>query len=126
MLTALSKLPLATVLATLLLTTSSRTEGSSVTAIQNVQIVDVITGRVTPSAKILIVGGRISAAGRSVVVPSDARVIDAGGRFAIPGLWDMHVHSVHPSFLQKFVANGVTGIRDMGGARQTRLVGASL
>ena len=27
----------------------------------------------------------------------------------------MHVHSVHPSFLQKFVANGVTGIRDMGG-----------
>jgi imidazolonepropionase-like amidohydrolase len=57
------------------------------------------------------------------VIPDHARVIDATGRFLIPGLWDMHVHSAFGDWfphgrdviLPLYVANGVTGVRDMGG-----------
>ena len=49
--------------------------------------------------------------------------IDATGQFLIPGLWDMHVHSAFGDWfpggrdiiLPLFIANGVTGVRDMGG-----------
>jgi hypothetical protein len=46
-------------------------------------------------------------------------VVDGTGKFLIAGLWDMHVHSLSKNqpdrFFPLFVANGVTGIRDMGG-----------
>ncbi len=62
----------------------------------------------------------ITALGKSnkVHVPKNAQIIDATGKFIIPGLWDMHVHALGEEriddFLQLFIANGVTGIRDMG------------
>jgi imidazolonepropionase-like amidohydrolase len=43
-------------------------------------------------------------------------VIDGRGKYLIPGLWDMHVHTVMPGgrdVLQLYIANGVTGVRDM-------------
>ena len=71
---------------------------------------------------IVIVGNRIAALGKSnqIKVPEGARVIDATGKFLIPGLWDMHVHvsgegAAELSF-PLFIVNGVTGVRDMGGA----------
>src|SRR6266478_2981555 len=56
-------------------------------------------------------------------LPKNARVIDATGQYLIPGLWDMHVHSAFGDWfpggreiiLPLFIANGVTGVRDMGG-----------
>jgi hypothetical protein len=55
--------------------------------------------------------------------PKNAWVIDATGQYLIPGLWDMHVHSAFGDWfpggrdiiLPLFIANGVTGVRDMGG-----------
>ena len=53
-----------------------------------------------------------------------SQVIDARGKFLIPGLWDMHVHiagiSADPEWSKEVVlplltAMGVTGVRDMGG-----------
>ena len=45
------------------------------------------------------------------------KVIDGTGKFVIPGLWDMHTHFRDaPRDLKMDVANGVLGIRDMGGA----------
>ena len=49
--------------------------------------------------------------------------MDAKGKFLIPGLWDAHYHVAHEYSanwarevsLPLLVANGVTGIRDMGG-----------
>jgi imidazolonepropionase-like amidohydrolase len=49
--------------------------------------------------------------------------VDGSGKFLIPGLWDMHVHMVFGDWfphgkevtLPLFIANGVTGVRDMGG-----------
>ncbi|HVT39139.1 MAG TPA: amidohydrolase family protein [Gemmatimonadaceae bacterium] len=49
--------------------------------------------------------------------PIDARIIDGRGKFLVPGFWDMHVHTVAPGgrdVLPLYVANGVTGVRDMG------------
>ena len=67
----------------------------------------------------IIAGHRIRAVSGldSVPLPPGARVIDARGKYLIPGLWDLHTHPhlyadytdlVYPLFL----ANGVTGIRD--------------
>jgi hypothetical protein len=46
-----------------------------------------------------------------------ATVIDGYGKFAIPGLWDMHVHltATTESALPLLVATGITDVRDMGG-----------
>ena len=49
--------------------------------------------------------------------------VDGSRKFLIPGLWDMHVHMVFGDWFPRgkevtlplFVANGVTGVRDMGG-----------
>jgi imidazolonepropionase-like amidohydrolase len=48
-------------------------------------------------------------------IPQRAIIVDAGGRFAIPGLFDIHVHSVGANE-EVFLAYGVTSLRDTGGA----------
>jgi amidohydrolase family protein len=63
---------------------------------------------------VVITGGKISAIGKSIQPPSGARVIDATGKFLIPGLWDMHVHlDPQGNVLRALVASGITGIREM-------------
>lgn len=51
--------------------------------------------------------------------PGDIRTIDARAKFLIPGLWDMHVHLLRKgrpeAYFPLLIANGITGIRDMGG-----------
>ena len=47
--------------------------------------------------------------------PKTADAIDGRGKFLIPGLWDMHVHWYDERFLPLFLANGVTGVRQMWG-----------
>ena len=69
---------------------------------------------------VVIDGGRIVRVGPrgAVAIPAGARVIDATGKHVIPGLWDMHVHTAVPGgepLLGLYLANGVTGVRDMGG-----------
>ncbi len=56
-------------------------------------------------------------------IPPGARIVDGSGKFLIPGLWDMHVHlAIRPepqlaerTMLPLFLANGIVGVRDMGG-----------
>jgi imidazolonepropionase-like amidohydrolase len=69
---------------------------------------------------ILVSGDRISAVlpASKISVPKGALRIDGRGKFAIPGLSDMHVHLEYfdqPDILGLFVANGVTTIRNMDG-----------
>lgn len=76
-------------------------------------------GRLTRSQTIEIVEGRISYVGAERHSPAmdHARRIDARGKFAIPGLWDAHVHTLRlaPQLqLPLLIANGVTSVRDMG------------
>jgi hypothetical protein len=69
---------------------------------------------------VLISDGRIVALGlaSAVKVPANAEVVDAHGQYLIPGLWNMHIHlGSYPDgklALSAYLAQGVTGLRDMG------------
>ncbi|HEX8565226.1 MAG TPA: serine hydrolase [Pyrinomonadaceae bacterium] len=84
----------------------------------NVTVVDVASGITKPEMTVVITDNRISAVGtaKELRLPKGTQKIDARGKFLIPGLWDMHVHLSHfgEYSLPLFLANGVTGVRDMG------------
>lgn len=91
-------------------------------AFTHVNIIDMTGAKPHLDMTLIIVGNRIARIGkaRSVRVPRGAEVVNAAGRFLIPGLWDMHVHLGDEAFdknfnLRLFIANGVTGIRLMDG-----------
>src|SRR5215475_9481026 len=87
-------------------------------AIAHVTVIDGRDSTPRRDQTIVIRGTHIVAAGASnaTTTPNGARVIDGRGKFLIPGLWDMHVHTSVPAgraLLRLYVANGVTGARDM-------------
>src|SRR5689334_8150433 len=85
-------------------------------AITHVNVVDVAEGRVLPDSTVVINGTSIVSVTPGGAAPSNAQVFEARNKFLIPGLWDMHAHTeaTGEAWLQLNVANGVTGIRDMG------------
>ena len=91
--------------------------GEPKTALTGVNVVDVERGTVQRGVTILVDGNRIADVGRPDV-PEGANVIDASGKYVIPGLWDMHVHLVHGDWnvADLLVAHGVTSVRDMWGS----------
>lgn len=103
----------------------------AVLALQNVQVVDLHAGLVVPDQTLLISANRIMKvdAAEAVEIPRGARIVNLAGKFAIPGLWDMHVHIVDPDTpggpdvtLPLFVANGIMGIRDLGSSDLDSLI----
>jgi imidazolonepropionase-like amidohydrolase len=94
-------------------------------AITHVTVINPGAASVQPDSIVVINGDRITFVSHSAAVPlaRNTRVIDTRGQFLIPGLWDMHVHSAFGDWfpggrdiiLPLFIANGVTGVRDMGG-----------
>jgi hypothetical protein len=83
----------------------------------HVTVIDVTGGPAQRNRTVVILGGHITEIGDSakIVVPKDSQVVEAKGKFLIPGLWDMHVHWNFKDYLPLFIANGVTGIRQMSG-----------
>jgi imidazolonepropionase-like amidohydrolase len=65
---------------------------------------------------VLIDGGQVIFAGprSQVKIPKAARVIDARGKYLLPGLWDMHAHFFKAEFGPAYLAAGVTTVRDVG------------
>jgi dihydroorotase-like cyclic amidohydrolase len=69
--------------------------------------------------------GVIAEIGKKVKIPKGAQIIDAKGKYLIPGLVDMHTHllsdgddypdSIAEDELKVMVANGVTTVRFMIG-----------
>ena len=93
--------------------------------LRNVRILDFKTGGFTEDTSLLIEDGRIKWIGTeaSHALPGDLKVVDGGGRFAIPGLFDMHTHTATPihsqsardvSQMELWIAYGVTSVADMG------------
>jgi imidazolonepropionase-like amidohydrolase len=88
--------------------------------VRNVAVVDVEHGAIRHRQDVVLRDGRITA-----VVPTGSlrtggslTTIDGTGKYLMPGLWDMHTHAVKisPQYTHPlFVANGVTGVRDMSG-----------
>jgi imidazolonepropionase-like amidohydrolase len=86
-------------------------------ALTHVTVVDVRDGTLRPDQTVLVAGSRIVWIGPSsdTAVPSEAHVVDATGRFAVPGLWDTHVHSAAGAgwHFPLLVAYGITTVRNM-------------
>ena len=103
----------ATLTATVSVITQART-----LAIAGVNVVDVVGGRILPNSTVTIRGDTVVGVAPNGAPPAGARVIDGRGKYLMPGLWDMHAHleASGESWLALHVANGVTGIRDMGSA----------
>ncbi len=90
-------------------------------ALVDVTVIDGTGSAADPHRTILIEGERIVAVTSARRrLPAGVRRVQGRGLTVIPGLWDMHVHTLAgadmpPVFLPRFVAWGVTTVRDMGG-----------
>ena len=82
--------------------------------IQRATVIDLVSPKPLKNVSVAVSGGRIVAIGKNIRVPPGAQIIDARGKFLIPGLWDMHMHLGLPdAFFPMLVANGITGVREM-------------
>ncbi|HJZ65658.1 MAG TPA: amidohydrolase family protein [Candidatus Acidoferrum sp.] len=96
--------------------------------LNHVNVIDMRAGSVQPDQTVVLEGNRIKAVVslKLAKYPRNVRSIDCHGLFLIPGLWDMHVHLMFGDWfpaskdisLPLFIANGVTGVRDMGSELQ--------
>ncbi|HVV92189.1 MAG TPA: amidohydrolase family protein [Hyphomicrobiales bacterium] len=90
--------------------------------VRGVTIVDTRDGTLTPGMAVAVAGGRIAkiAPADAVEEGGSAQVIDAHGKFAVPGYLDMHGHpldSTDPQgALALMLASGITGFRQMSGS----------
>lgn len=91
--------------------------------ITNATVIDVSNGALRRGQTIVVDGNHIVRVGLpSTAVAAGGQVVDVKGMYVIPGLWDMHTHAYFgwsrdfgdSYVLPMFIANGVTGIRDMG------------
>ena len=116
---------------TMFLSQDSRSTEQRPVAFTHVTVIDATGAPPKPDMTVVIAGGRISVLDTSAKLtpPHDAQVIDATGKFLIPGLWDMHFHlddpEMWPALVSReekevifplLIANGVTGVRDMAGS----------
>ncbi|NIG57424.1 amidohydrolase family protein [Chitinophaga sp. Cy-1792] len=90
--------------------------------IRHVQVIDVASGKIKPDQAIVIKGKDI------IAVKADSKLsgytatqeFDGHQKYAMPGLWDMHMHfgggdtlaDENKNFLNLYLAHGITTIRD--------------
>jgi len=91
--------------------------------ITHVNLIDITDGKIRPDTTVSIEANRIVNVSASTSRnPPRGIVVDGANQFLIPGLWDMHTHVYFDStadagtdlVLPLFLANGITGVRDMG------------
>jgi len=111
---------------------------AKITALVGGRLIDGWGGAPVNNAVILIEGERIKAVGTAgtLAIPADAEVIDTRGMSLLPGLWDMHVHTmllghsdydhwdktyparfekeIMPAAAHQLLMAGVTSARDLG------------
>lgn len=117
----LRRLGLVVVLSLGTFVTAESQDSSNSLTLTHVNVVDVRAGKIVRDQTVQISNGLIRSVAHGSKASASGRIVDGQGRFLIPGLWDMHVHSaLTPIWDEKaiyalYIANGVTGIRDMGG-----------
>jgi Amidohydrolase family len=94
-------------------------------AFTHVTVIDATGQPPLPDRSIVVAGDRIQTIGKfsETKLPKRARIVDASGKYMIPGLWDMHVHfrggadliPDNEAWLPIFLSYGITGVREMGG-----------
>ncbi len=100
---------------------------SSGLALQGVHVISPKNKKIIPNQTVYIEQGKIKFIGKAseVVIPNTAMVVDAKGKYVMPGLAEMHAHIPVPDStgdmttltqtLFLYLANGVTTIRGMLG-----------
>ena len=93
--------------------------------VRDVTLIDVVDGKRHAHRDIALSDGRIVAITGSAAKPDRKarRIVDGRGKYAIPGLWDMHVHfgggekliEENRALLPLYVAHGITAVRDAAG-----------
>ncbi len=89
--------------------------------LDGVTIVDTRTGALAPNMAVVVSGGRIAQILRApVAVGASTRLVEAQGKFVVPGFNDLHAHPLGDpdpsSSLIMLLVNGVTGVRQMSGS----------
>jgi imidazolonepropionase-like amidohydrolase len=115
-----------TVVAASLIDATVHAQSRADVLIRHATIVDVEHARLIADQAVVTSGDRILAVGPDGEVANAweaSQTLDAGKRFLIPGLWDMHVHfgggvdliDENKALLPLYVAHGITTIRDASG-----------
>ena len=88
----------------------------SAVLIKGATLIDGTNNSPLSNTDILLEGDRIRRIGQleNVALSSGAQIIEAQGKYVIPGLIDMHVHYDKPWLHRLYLANGVTTVRDLG------------
>lgn len=89
--------------------------------LDNVTVVDVKDGRLSPGMSIAITQGKITRiAPRASPGMQAQQRVDATGQFVVPGYLDMHAHPLNAPdprpTLKLMLSNGITGYRQMSGS----------
>jgi hypothetical protein len=99
-------------------------------AFTHVTVLTMADSQALVNQTVVISGNRIVGLGPSatMTLPAGSRVIKASGKFLLPGLWDMHAHLPDDSTTRAlmfplYLANGVTGLRDMWGDCESTCAG---
>jgi imidazolonepropionase-like amidohydrolase len=114
------------IVSAILLTALGNAQTSSTLIVRDVTVIDATGTPAQPHQTVIIRDGKITqvaSAANSDTQETVGTIVDGRGKFLIPGLWDMHGHMVFGDWfpggrdvtLPLFVANGITGVRDMGG-----------
>ncbi len=101
-------------------------QGRGDVILRHATVVDVERAELKSDQAVVLTGDTIVATGDDKAISaawSAAKVVDAGGRYLIPGLWDMHVHfgggealiDENKALLPLYVAHGITTVRDASG-----------
>ncbi|MEE8134286.1 MAG: hypothetical protein V3T56_04485, partial [Gemmatimonadales bacterium] len=101
----------------------SQDRQEDVVVIENVTVITTDDTPPLADATVVIRGRRIESVGVGLATPVGARIVDARGKYLIPGLFEMHAHTskTRSSALGLYVANGVTTVRDAGGDHEELL-----
>jgi len=86
--------------------------------ITHISVIDTETGKESQDQTVVLSGERILEVKNSgsITPPAGAKIVDGTGKYLIPGLWDMHVHGTRfDATFPLYLANGVTGVREMFG-----------
>lgn len=90
---------------------------SKIIALTHVTVIDGKGSDARSDLTVVIEGDRITDIGPRSAIPKGAQVVNAAGKFLIPGLWDMHTHlgKAGEVVFPALISNGVTSVREMGG-----------
>jgi imidazolonepropionase-like amidohydrolase len=105
----------------------AQSPSAKVLIIHDVTVIDATGAAAQPHRTVIVRDGKIEEIGSSMAQTLPGVHVNGSGKFLIPGLWDMHVHMVFGSWFPRgkeitlplFIANGITGVRDMGGDLET-------